>query len=151
MLKGWMRDITLAVRARTGLTAGFFIWLAVTAVAALTAFAFLCVAAYERLSRQWDTVVAGLVMAGFFALVALAATAAAALARRRAKERALLERAARPPGAARLLDPTLIGAAIRAGRALGWQRLVPLALLGVLAAQFLRERREEDSGEDDPG
>jgi hypothetical protein len=30
-----------------------------------------------------------------------------------------------------------------AGRTLGWQRIVPIALLGLMAAQWARERREQ--------
>jgi hypothetical protein len=34
---------------------------------------------------------------------------------------------------------------MQAGRVLGWQRLIPLALLGFLAAQWVQEaRRRED-------
>jgi hypothetical protein len=32
---------------------------------------------------------------------------------------------------------------MRAGRALGWQRLIPLALLGFLAAQWVPARRKD--------
>src|ERR1700728_2433910 len=152
MLKNWMRDIALAIQARSGLTAGFFVWLAVVAFASLTAFAFLCVAAYVWAALQLGAVFAGLAMAGVFILIALIAAAACAVSRRRAKERAILQRAARAQGASWLLDPKLLGAAMQAGRTLGWQRIVPVALLGLLAAQFLRERRspqQPDDGEDD--
>ena len=37
---------------------------------------------------------------------------------------------------------------MQAGRALGWQRLVPLALLGFLAARWVKEaRRPEDTSD----
>jgi hypothetical protein len=38
----------------------------------------------------------------------------------------------------------VLSVAMQAGRALGWQRLIPLALLGFLAAQWVREARRED-------
>jgi len=149
MLKSWMRDITLAIQARSGVSPAFFVWVAVVVVASLTAFVFLCVAAYDWLALQWGNVVAGLVMAGIFVLVAVIGAIVCAVARRRAKERAILERAARAHASSWLLDPKILGVAMQAGRALGWERIIPVALLGFLAAQWARERRErrsEDSG-----
>jgi len=144
MLKSWMRDIALAMQARSGLTAGFFVWLTIIVLAALTAFAFLCVAAYDWLSLQLGSIYAALAIAGFFILVALIGALVAAVARRRARERAILERAARAQSASSwLLDPKILGAALQAGRTLGWQRIIPVALLAFLAAQWLRERGEQ--------
>jgi hypothetical protein len=34
---------------------------------------------------------------------------------------------------------------MQAGRALGWQRVVPVALLAFLAAQWLHQARQRDS------
>ena len=61
-----MHDMVLAVQTRTGITTSFIVWLIVVALAALTAFAFLCVAAYDWLSLQMSSVYAGLVMAAVF-------------------------------------------------------------------------------------
>jgi uncharacterized membrane protein len=99
MLKNWMHDVALAIQARSGLTAAFFVWLAIVLFAALTAFAFLCVAAYDWLSLQLGSVYAALVMAGIFILIALIGALVSAMSRRRARERAILERAARAQGA----------------------------------------------------
>ena len=44
-----------------------------------------------------------------------------------------------------LIDPKVLSVAMQAGRALGWQRLIPLALLGFLAAQWMQEARREDT------
>ena len=52
MFKSLMRDMVLAVQTRTGITTSFIVWLLVVALAALTAFAFLCVAAYDWLSLR---------------------------------------------------------------------------------------------------
>jgi Ca2+/Na+ antiporter len=146
MLKNWMHDIALALRARSGLTGGFFVWLMIILLAALTAFAFLCVAAYDWLSLQLGSIYAALAIAGFFILVALIGALVAAIARRRARERAILERAARAQSASSwLLDPKILGAALQAGRTLGWQRIIPVALLAFVAAQWLRERGEQKS------
>jgi hypothetical protein len=36
--------------------------------------------------------------------------------------------------------------AMEAGRNIGWQRLIPIALLGFLATQLAQERRDEQAG-----
>ena len=147
MLKGWMHDITLAIQARSGASAALFVWMGIIALALLSAFVFLCVAAYDWLSLQLGSVFAGLILAGIFVLIAAVGAVISALARRRAKERAILERAARARASSSwLLDPKIVAAAVEAGRALGWQRILPVALLGFMAAQWTREhraRREE--------
>ncbi len=143
MLKSWMHDIKLALQARSGATPRLFVWLAIVAVALLTAFVFLCVAGYDRLALELGNVFAGLVMAGIFVLVAVIGAIVAAMSRRRARERAILERAARAQAlSAWLLDPKILGVALQAGRSLGWQRLVPIALLAFMAAQWAREHRD---------
>jgi hypothetical protein len=141
MLKGLMRDMVLAVQTRTGITTSFVVWLAIVALAALTAFAFLCVAAYDWLSLQMTSVYAGLVMAAVFVLVAIIGIIVCLSARRRARERAILERAARAHAPSWLLDPKILATAVQVGRSLGWQRVIPLALVGFMAAQWARERR----------
>lgn len=143
MLKNWMHDITLAVQARSGVSLSLLVWLGVIVVALLTAFVFFCVAAYDWLSLELGAIAAGLIMAGVFVLVALIGAVVCAIARRRAKERAILERAARAHATSSwLLDPKILGAAVQAGRALGWERIIPVALFGFLAAQWARERRQ---------
>jgi hypothetical protein len=143
MLKTWMHDITLAIQARSGASPGLIVWVAVIGGALLTAFVFLCVAGYDWLALQWGNVVAGLVMAGIFVLIAVIGATAFAVARRRTRERAIVERAARAQAASSwLLDPKILGVAMQAGRTLGWQRLVPIALLAFLAAQWARDYRE---------
>src|SRR5208283_4762759 len=127
MLKSWMHDITLTLQARSGVTPGLFVWLAVIAVASVTAFVFLCVAGYAWLAVELGNIFAGLVMAGIFVLIGLIGAIVVAMSRRRAKERAILERAARAQAPSSwLLDPKILGVAMQAGRTLGWQRLVPI-------------------------
>ena len=149
MLKGWMRDITLAIQSRSGVTPALFVWLAVILIASLTAFAFLCVAGYVWLSLQFGALFAGLIMAGIFVLIALIAAIACVVSRRRARARAILERAARAQQPSSwLLDPKILGVAIQAGRALGWQRIIPVALLGFLAAQWAYQHRQHTADDD---
>jgi hypothetical protein len=141
MLKGFMHDIALAMQARSGVTPGLFVGFAIIGLAALTAFAFLCVAGYQGLALQIGSVFAGLAMAGIFIVIALVTLMVCTMMRRRARERAILERAARAHAPSWLLDPKILATAIQVGRAIGWQRLVPVALLGLMAAQWTREHR----------
>ena len=144
MLKGWMRDVALAVQAKSGATPGVFVWVFVLTLALLTAFVFLCVAAFMWLSLQFGGVVAGLIMAGVFVLIAAIAAIICSLARRRARERAILERAARAHAPSWLLDPKILATALQVGRSVGWQRIVPVALFGFIAAQWVREYRARE-------
>jgi hypothetical protein len=149
MFKGLMHDMVLAVQTRTGITTSLIVWLVIVVLAASTAFAFLCVAAYDWLSLQMSSVYAGLVMAAVFALIAIIGIIVSLLARRRARERAILERAARAHAPSWLLDPKILATAVQVGRSLGWQRVIPLALVGIMVAQWAREHRarEDDSAE----
>jgi hypothetical protein len=149
MLKNLMHDAMLAVQSRSGITASFIVWLVVAMMAASTAFAFLCVAAYAWLALQIGSVHAGLVMAAIFVAIAIIGLIVCVLARRRARERAILERAARAHAPSWLLDPKILATAVQVGRSLGWQRVVPLALVGIMVAQWAREHRArgDDSAE----
>jgi Ca2+/Na+ antiporter len=149
MFKSLMHDMVLAVQTRTGITTSFIVWLAIVVFAAMTAFAFLCVAAYAWLALQMGSVNAGLVMAAIFVVIAIVGLIIGLLARRRARERAILERAARAHAPSWLLDPKILATAVQVGRSLGWQRVIPLALVGIMAAQWAREHRArgDDSAE----
>jgi hypothetical protein len=147
MLKSLTREITLSIQAKNGVSAVVFVWMIVVALATLIAFVFLCITGYDWLALRYDTVTAGLIMAAIFAVLALIAGVICALARRRARERAILARAARAHGSSWLLDPKILATAVEAGRAIGWQRIVPMALLGFMAAQWAREYR--DRGQQD--
>jgi hypothetical protein len=150
MLKSWMRDLTLSIQARSGVTPALFVWLAIIALALLTAFAFLCVAGYVWASTQLGAVFAGLAMAGVFLLIALIGAIVFAVSRSRAQQRAIMERAARAQASPSwLLDPKVLGVAMQAGRTIGWERVIPVALLAFLAAQWLlRDRRRSQPGDE---
>ncbi len=141
MFKSLMHDMVLAVQTRTGITTSFIVCLAIVVFAAMTAFAFLCVAAYDWLSLQMGSVYAGLVMAAIFVVIAIIGLIIGLSARRRARERAILERAARAHAPSWLLDPKILATAVQVGRSLGWQRVIPLALVGFMVAQWTREHR----------
>jgi uncharacterized membrane protein len=143
MFKTVTREITLFIQARSGLSTSVVVSAVVIVAALLMAFAFLCVSGYVWLAAQFGTMFAGLIMAGVFVVVAIIAAVVCAAARRRARERAILARAARAHSPSWLLDPKVLGAAVEAGRTIGWQRIVPVALLAFLAAQWAREYRDK--------
>ena len=144
MLKNLTREITLAIQAKSGMNFAVIAWLAIMAVALLTALVFFCVAVYDWLSLHYGSIDAGLIMAGIFIVVAVIAAVVSGTIRRRNRVRAILARAAKAHAPPWLLDPRILGVAMEAGRTLGWQRIVPMALLGFLAAQWARERRATD-------
>jgi len=143
MFKTVTREITLFIQARSGLSTSVVVSAVIILVALAVAFAFLCIAAYAWLAVQFGTVFAGLIMAGIFAVIAIVAAIVCAAARRRVRERAILARAARAHSPSWLFDPKVLGAAVEAGRTIGWQRIVPVALLAFLAAQWAREYRDK--------
>lgn len=143
MLKGVMHDISLAIQAKNGLTPAVFIGMAFVALAALGAFAFLCVAGYDWLVPQFGVLDAALIMTGVLVAIAIFGTVACALMRRRARERAIVERAAQAQASSWLLDPKNLATAVQIGRSMGFKRIMPIALLGILAAQWAHDRREQ--------
>jgi hypothetical protein len=150
MLKSLTREITLSIQARNGMSPAVAVWTAVIGFALLFAFVFLSVAAYVWLSQHFDGVIAGLIMAGIFAVVAVIAAVIAALIRQRVRERAILARAAKAHSPSWLLDPKILGVAVEAGRTIGWQRIVPIAMLGFVVAQWMREARGQGSSHESP-
>jgi hypothetical protein len=144
MLNALTREIRLAIQAKSGTSAAVLVWMGVLVFALLTAFVFLCVAGYDWLALRYDGVIAGLIMAGIFLGLAIVAAIIGALLRRRVRERAILARAARAHAPSWLLDPRILNTAIAAGRSFGWQRMIPVALLGFMVAQWARENRDRD-------
>jgi hypothetical protein len=149
MLGSIAREIRLSIQARNGLSPAVLVWTAIVALAAFTAFVFLCVAAYAWLALIFNTIYAGLIMAGIFIVIALLAALIAAMIRRQVRQRAILARAAKAHAPSSwLLDPKMLGAAVEAGRNIGWQRIVPIALFGFVVAQWAREYRGQAQNRD---
>ena len=151
-MSGWFRNFTLKAQVRTGLSSGLVIWAIVAVIAAIVAVIFFLVAAYVWLADRYDGLIAGLVMAGIFALIALIAIIACLTSRRRNMERARLELAARSRET-NWLDPKLVAMGYQIGQAIGWRRLASLAAVGVLAAALSKEwsgRNETQAESDEP-
>ena len=142
MLKSLTREAILSIQSRNGASRAVIVWLAVMAFALITAFVFLCVSGYDWLSLHFNPASAGLVMAGIFVVIAAIAAIASALVRRRVRERAILARAAKAHAPSWLADPRILDTVVQIGREMGWQHIVPVALVGLMAAQWTREYRE---------
>ena len=146
MFKSLQRGITLWVQAKTGLTGILVAWLGIAASAAIMMFVFLCITGCAWLSIKLGPVLGPLAMAGIFLVIAVVAALASILLRRRTRQRAILEQTMRAPPAAALVNPAVLNIAMQAALTLGWRRLVPIALLGILAAQLAQapHRRRPD-------
>jgi predicted lysophospholipase L1 biosynthesis ABC-type transport system permease subunit len=144
-MSGWLRHFVLNAQVRTGFGPQTVIWAVVAAVASMAALIFLTIATFIWLADRYDALIAGLVLACFFILIALIAIVACLITRRRNMERARLELAARRSNT-NWLDPKLMAMGLQIGQTIGWRKLASLAAVGLLAAGLAREW----SGHDKP-
>jgi hypothetical protein len=143
MFASLLRTLGLWLKEKIGLTTNFLILSCIAVVAALVTFIFLCVSGYAWAAFELGPVFGGLASAGVFLTIAACSWGAASLSRARARQRAILERAARSRRVPALMDPQMLKIAMQAGRYIGWQRVIPISLLGFLASQLARERRRK--------
>jgi hypothetical protein len=136
-MSGWLRYFVLRAQVSTGLSSQIAIWAIVAVVAAIAAVSFLLAAAFVWLAHRYGGVIAGLVLCGVFALIALIAVVACLMIRRHNMQRAQLELAAR--SSTNWLDPKLVGMGWQIGQAIGWRRLASLAAVALLAAGLAKE------------
>jgi hypothetical protein len=141
MLANLKHNVSLWLTEKTGLTAAFLIFGGIAVVAALMGFIFLFVSAYAWAAAELGPVFGGLASAGVFLVIAACCFVVSASSRNQAKHRATLERARRTQGASLLINPKTVQVVMQASRHIGWQRLIPIALIGFLATQWARERR----------
>jgi hypothetical protein len=151
-MSGWLRYFALNAQARTGFSTAIVIWLLIAVVALAAAVAFLVVAAFIRLARDYGPLTASFVLAGVFVLIAVIAIVACLIVRRRNIRRAERELAARSSAA--WLDPKVVAMGFQIGQSIGWRRLASLAAVALLAAGLAREWFGRDDaappGEDSP-
>lgn len=149
-MSGWLRHYVLSAQARTGFGPQIVICAVVAAVASMAALIFLTIAAFIWLADRYDALIAGLVLACVFVLVALVAIVALLIARRRNMERARLELAARSSNT-NWLDPKLMAMGFQIGQSIGWRKLASLAAVALLAAGLAREwsGRDKPPADDD--
>ena len=70
-MSGWLRHFALNAQVRTGLGSQVVVWAVIAAVALTVALVFLLIAAFVWLADRYDSLTAGLVLGGVFALIAL--------------------------------------------------------------------------------
>jgi len=142
---GLRRYLELTIKSKIGLSSGVIVWaLVAVAGAAATAF-FLIFAVFIWLAERYDPLAAALILCGFFLLLAILAAVLSLISHRRTVERAKLALAARRKTL--WYDPNFLATGLQIGRALGWQKLVPLIAVGLLAAGLAKEW----FGHDQPG
>jgi hypothetical protein len=151
---GWLRQLALGAQVRAGVSTAVVVWAALAALALALAFVFLLIAAFVWLADRYDPTIAGVVLGGFFVLVALIAIIACVVARRGNIRRARFELELRKNASANagLLDPRLIATGLQLAQSVGWRRLASLAAVAILAAAlarewFGREQKEEEGQE----
>ena len=104
----------------------------IAAAAGVAAFLFLAIALFFWAQQRYDTIVAAGAVGGLFLIVMLVALVSLAVSRRRAAKAQPVESG--PP--AWLTEPATIVAALQVVRTIGLGRLIPVALLGIVAAGF---------------
>lgn len=133
-----LKESTAAALGQASLISGI-------AVALVIAAGFLCAAVFVFVLEKYGPVVACLVDAGIFLLLAVIAGIAYAVRKRQMAARAR-QRAKR---AAHLLaDPVVVATGLQVVRAIGLKKLIPLLAIGGVALGFLATRgaaREEEA------
>ncbi len=120
--------------------------ISVVALALLIAAGFLCAAAFVVVLQGYGPVVACLVLAGIFIVVAIIAGAIYAIRRRQMEARAR-ERRARAPHL--LADPLVLTTGLQLARSIGLKRLIPLLAIGGMALGFLASRATAQDAQDE--
>jgi len=135
MLDALVRHVVREVKAKTGANTAMEVCIPVAAVAGLFALTFLSWALYMWLGDLYGPVMAALAVAAVYVAIAAVALIWLAAARRRTIEAAKAELAAEPNW---LADPALLTVGLQLGRSLGWRKLLPIAVAGVLAVGLSR-------------
>lgn len=134
---GWVRYLQLQAKAKSGLSAAVLVWAVIALLGLAAALVFLTGAAFIWLSARYDALTAAFVLAGGFFLIALVAALGCYAAHRSAVTQArlaLAERKHQP-----WLDPAMLGLGFQIGRSIGWNRLLSLGAVAVLAVGLGRE------------
>ena len=120
--------------------------ISVVALALLVAAGFLCAAAFVVVLQSYGPVVACLVLAGIFILVAIIAGVIYAIRKRQMEARAR-ERRARAPHL--LADPLVLTTGLQLVRTIGLKRLIPLIAIGGVALGLLATRTAAQDAQDE--
>jgi hypothetical protein len=136
-MRGWLTHLELILKSKTGLGSGVLAWGLVATGSGAATLGFAIFAAFIALAQRYGALMAALALAGVFLLLTIVASFCCLSSQRRtvaSAKRALAARSHAP-----WLDPKLIGAGLKIGRAIGWRKLAPLAAVGILAAGLAKE------------
>ena len=116
--------------------------ISVVALALVIAAGFLCAAAFVVVLDSYGPVVACLVLAGVFILIAMIAGVIYGVRKRQMEARARRQRAraANLRAAHLLADPLVLTTGLQLARSIGLKRLIPLLAIGGVALGFLATR-----------
>lgn len=122
--------IWLAVKAKTGASRTAFVLAGIAALCSVAGATFLLVALYVFLTRHYGALESACALA--LALLALSGIIAmmVSIVMKRTAEQARAEIA--QTRNAILSDPGMVAAGMQIGRSIGWQRIVPIAVIGLL-------------------
>jgi Ca2+/Na+ antiporter len=109
-------------------------WGAVATLASVVALLFFCVAFFTWLAQQYGPITAGLVLGGIFLLITLI-TGVICMAVRRKRVKTRVKEAS--AGSTWWQDPALLLTGLQIARMIGVRRLVPIAIIGGIAAGLL--------------
>jgi hypothetical protein len=142
MIDGFLQDLTVKARARTGMSEELMLWIFVVAILSVIAVIFLSVAAYVWLETLYGGFIAGAAVGCFQMLIAGAALTRCIVLRRRTKVLALakLEAAAKQP--AWWTEPAILAVGLEVAKMIGWRKLAPFVTAGILAASLSGKRGE---------
>jgi len=146
VIEGFIDQAVLRIKARTGAGMDVLLWLAAAGVLALFAVVFLSVALYVWLAGLYGGAIAALAVGALYVALTAAAVARGAMVRRRIQmlaRRRIELNAAKPMQWP--IDPAMLAVGIEFGKAIGWRRLLPIAVVGVglLAAGYNRSRQDQ--------
>jgi hypothetical protein len=131
-MNGLFRYLTLTVKAKTGFDSTVLAWVVAAVLCAVGTLIFLLSATFIWLAEFYGHLSAALILACISFLMAILAGVLGVIAQRRNVEAAKL--AIKAQSATRWLDPKFLGVGLQIGRAIGWQKLVSLGAVGILAA-----------------
>ncbi len=134
MLAGPLADF----KARFNVALRTAAWAAVAALAGAVAVLFFCIALFAWLAQQYGSITAGLVLGGIFLLIALI-IGVICMAVRQKRARTQARQAAASSNWWQ--DPALMLAGLQIVRMIGVRRLVPIAIIGGIAAGILSSQK----------
>jgi hypothetical protein len=137
MIEGLVRDAVRAAKAEIGASPEGIAWLALVPITLFFGLAFLSWAACVQLAELYGAAIAGLIVGCAYLVIAGAVIARFMVIRRRIAAEARAQLAAAKASASGPaswpIDPAMITVGLQIGRAIGWRRVLPLAVVGLLA------------------